>query len=169
MWTVDFAIKLLSVIIAAVAFSILFSVRPKHLLIDAIGATATIIIYTFIEFRGLSLFAAAFVSTVVAAIYSEVCARIGRAPTIVFLVPCLLPTIPGGALYRSMSAFLGRNYEAGLDYLMTTFKISIGIAGGIVTVSILVKIVMGFLDMIRSRGVVAVEVEKVDEEENSEI
>ena len=161
MWTVDFAIKLLSVIIAAVAFSILFSVRPRYLWLDAIGATATIILYTFIEFCGFSIFTAAFVSTVVAAVYSEFCARIGRAPTIVFLVPCLLPTIPGGSLYRAMNAFLGRNYEAGLDYLMTTLKISIGIAGGIVTVSIFVKIVMGFLDMIRNRG--------VGEEEDSEI
>ena len=137
MWTVDFAIKLLSVIIAAVAFSILFSVRPKHLLIDAIGATATIIIYTFIEFRGLSLFAAAFVSTVVAAIYSEGCARIGRAPTIVFLVPCLLPTIPGGALYRSMYNLLQGNPPEFLRNISITGQVILGIALGLSVATVL--------------------------------
>ena len=152
MWTLDFIIKLTSVTVGTVAFAVLFGVRPKHLLTVGICAAITMALYAFIEFYGLSLFTAAFVSTILAAVYSEVCARVRRAPAIVFLVPCLLPTIPGGSLYRAMSAFLSKNYQSGLEYLMTTLKISIGIAGGIVTVSLLVKIVMSVLDMIRNRG-----------------
>ena len=151
MWTLDFIIRLLSVTIGTVAFAMLFGVRPKHLLPVAFGSAMTMALYALIEFYGFSLFTAAFVSTIVAAVYSEICARVGRAPAIVYLVPCLLPTIPGGSLYRAMSAFLGKNYQSGLEYLLTTLKISIGIAGGIVTVSLLVKIVMSVLDMIRSR------------------
>ena len=142
MWTLDFIIRLFSVTVGTVAFSILFGVRPKHLLSVGIGAAVTMALYSFIEFCGFSLFTAAFISTVVAAIYSEVCARVRRAPAIVFLVPCLLPTIPGGSLYRAMSSFLGKNYDVGFEYLMTTLKISIGIAGGIVTVSIIFSIIV---------------------------
>ena len=153
MWTLDFIIRLLSVTIGTVAFAMLFGVRPKHLLPVTFGSAMTMALYALIEFYGFSLFSAAFVSTIVAAVYSEICARVGRAPAIVYLVPCLLPTIPGGSLYRAMSAFLGKNYQSGLEYLLTTLKISIGIAGGIVTVSILFGIWVDFVAKRKARRI----------------
>ena len=90
--------------------------------------------------------------SVFAAIMSEVCARLRRAPAIVFLVPFLLPNIPGGSLYRTMSNFLERNTETAFEYLMITLKVSIGIAGGIVTVSLLVKVVMSFIETVKNKS-----------------
>ena len=151
MWTIDFIVGLVSVTIGTVAFSILFGVRPKHLPMVGIGAAGTMIIYSLIEYFGFSLFSAAFISTVAAAVFSEFCARVRRAPAIVFLVPSLLPTIPGGSLYRAMSAFLAKDHQAGLDHLMLTLKVSIGIAGGIVTVSLVVKVVMSIIEGIKAK------------------
>lgn len=152
MWTLEFFIKLISVTVGTVCFAMLFGVRPKHLTICFIGAALTFAVYSVIEFFGMSLFSAAFISTVFAAIMSEVCARLRRAPAIVFLVPFLLPNIPGGSLYRTMSKFLERNTEMAFEYLMITLKVSIGIAGGIVTVSLLVKVVMSFIETVKNKS-----------------
>jgi len=154
MWNLEFFIKLVSVTIGAMCFSMLFGVRPRHLPVATVGAAFTFVIYSLIEFFGMSLFSAAFISTVIAAVYAEICARWRRAPAIVFLVPCLLPTIPGGSLYRTMSNLLARNYSVGLEYLMITLKVSIGIAGGIVTVSLIVKVITSFVDSIRGKRTV---------------
>ena len=151
MWTLEFFIQLISVTIGTVCFAILFGVRPKHLPIAFVGAAVTFTSYSIIEHMGLSLFSAAFLSTVLAALLSEFCARWRRAPAIVFLVPFLLPTIPGGSLYRTMSNLLTRDYEVALEYLMITLKVSIGIAGGIVTVSLFVKIVTSFIETVRNK------------------
>ena len=129
MWTLEFFVQLISVTIGTVCFAILFGVRPKHLPFAFVGAAVTFIAYSIIEHFGMSLFSAAFLSTVLAALLSEFCARWRRAPAIVFLVPFLLPTIPGGSLYRTMSNLLLRNYDLAIEYLLITLKVSIGIAG----------------------------------------
>ena len=77
----------------------------------------------------------------VTALLAEIFSRIRKAPTIVFLLPGVIPTVPGGALYRAMRAILLFDFEEALEYLLVTLQIGLGIAGGIMTVSIIFGIV----------------------------
>ena len=140
MWDLEFWVRLVSVVVGTVCFSVIFYVRPKHLPLAALGSAITFVAYSLIIYLEMSLFAAGFISTVAAALFAEVCARVCRAPALVFLIPCLLPTVPGGDLYHAMSNFLAKNSTLGYEYLMSALKISIGIAGGIVTVSLAVTL-----------------------------
>ena len=150
MWTLEFFVQLISVTIGSIGFSILFGIRPRHLPLAFVGSALTFIAYSIIEFFGMSLFSAAFLSTVLAGLLSELCARWRRAPAIVFLISFLLPTIPGGALYRTMSNLLLRDYDLSFEYLMITLKVGVGIAGGIVTVSLFVKIVTSIIETVKN-------------------
>ena len=89
------------------------------------------------------MFAAAFVATAVAAVFSECCARLRRAPAPVFLVPGTIPIVPGGDLYYTMRYLLSGEFADFAQYLVRAVLVGLGIGGGIVTVSLVVGLIFG--------------------------
>jgi uncharacterized membrane protein YjjB (DUF3815 family) len=71
------------------------------------------------------------------AIFSEICARGFRAPAVVFLFPCAIPIVPGGALYNSMYNLLKNNPVAFLDNISITGQVILGIALGLSVSSVI--------------------------------
>ena len=78
----------------------------------------------------------------VTALYAELFARLKRAPTIVFVLTGIVPTVPGGSLYRGMRDLLLKNVNGAIDNFTATLEVGSGIAGGIVTVSIIFSIIV---------------------------
>ncbi len=119
--------------IASVSFAILFRVNKRHLLWAGIGSILTFAIYYALDDR---LFLAAIVSAIFTALYSEICARVHKAPTLVFLITGVIPTVPGRYLYNTMRCFVEGNLTEGGQYFLDTMTISLGIAAGVVGVAI---------------------------------
>ena len=139
----SFLLSSIGALISSLAFAILFSVAPRHLFWGSIAGLFTYIVYYAVEFFTVgALFPAAFLSTMVTALIAEIASRVRKAPTIIFLIPGVIPTVPGGLLYRAMRSFLLHDFEAGLAYTMQTLQIGLGIAGGIFTISIIFGIVV---------------------------
>lgn len=142
----DFLVSFLMAGIGTLGFSLMFRSRMKYLFILGIGGALTYAVYYFFEINIFkSVFAAAFFSSAFSAVYSEIFARIKRAPAIIFLAPCAIPIVPGSSLYYAMASLISRDMEAALRHLTNAAVIGIGIAGGIMAVSILVNIYMGIL------------------------
>jgi uncharacterized membrane protein YjjB (DUF3815 family) len=140
-FTTDLLVKLITSVFASIAFAILFKVNKRHLLYIAISSPLTYAVYhTIIYFSG-SDFSAAFISTLVAAIISEIFARTRKAPTLIFLFPSVISTVPGGNLYYAMKGMLTEDYTSAFEQLLIAIRVGIGIAGGIVTVSIIVNVI----------------------------
>jgi uncharacterized membrane protein YjjB (DUF3815 family) len=119
--------------IASVSFAVLFKVNKRHLLWAGIGSILTFAIYYVLDDR---LFLAAIVSAIFTALYSEICARVHKAPTLVFLITGVIPTVPGRYLYNTMRCFVEGNLMEGGQYFLDTMTISLGIAAGVVGVAI---------------------------------
>lgn len=136
----DFLIGFITACIATCGFSVIFHVRPKYLVWASIGGGLTYAIYFLIECLGWYGFAPAFFSAMFAAFYSEILARVLRTPATVFLFPCAITIVPGSCLYYSMTGFISQNYTAAFHKLIEMLSIGIGIAGGIVVISILFNI-----------------------------
>ena len=124
--------------IASVAFAIIFRVNKKHLLYAGIGSIITFAIYYLLD---ENLFLAALVSAIFTALYSEISARIHKAPTLVFLITGVIPTVPGRYLYFTMRYLLEQNWTLALSYFRDTMMIALGIAAGAFGVAILWGIV----------------------------
>ena len=106
-----FFIASLGAVLGSVSFAILFNIAPRHLLCGTVCGLLTFLVYYTVEFfTGGMVFPAAFVSTMFTALYAEITSRVRKAPTIVFLIPGVIPTVPGGALYRAMRALLLLDY-----------------------------------------------------------
>jgi len=130
-------ITLLTAVLGSVGFSIIFYMKPRRLPFAALGGLLTCAVYLlFKEWVGGELISN-LVAALVGAVFSEVTARLTKAPVPVYLVPCIVPLVPGGALYEAMSHFVSGEYAAGGAYALITLQVAVGIAGGIITASVL--------------------------------
>ena len=146
-----FFIASIGAFIGSVSFATIFKVAPRHLIYGGIAGLLTYVVYYAVEFfSGGMAFPAAFVSTMCAALFAEIASRTRKAPTIVFLIPAVIPTVPGGTLYRAMRALLMLDFDAAFEALLVALQIGLGIAGGILTVSIVFGIVMERIGRIKT-------------------
>lgn len=90
----------------AVGFALLFGVRGKKLFWIAGGGAVGYGAYAFFLGMGQGVFSALLLATLLTALLSEALARIQKAPVLLFLVPMLIPLIPGGDLYYAMYSFV---------------------------------------------------------------
>ena len=76
-----------------------------------------------------SVAAAAFAS-----LYSEAVARMKHAPATVFYIPALIPLVPGGSLYYTMSYAVRSDWDMVRLYAGNTMYCAVGIAVGLCVV-----------------------------------
>ncbi len=128
-------IMILMGLIGTLGFSLLFHVTGKKLIAIALGGAASTAIYLLILEMTDQKAAALLVSTAAIGILAEVFARCFKAPVISFLVPMLVPLIPGSDLYYTTS-FLIRGQSAAFTERVESLLWQAGaIAFGIILVS----------------------------------
>lgn len=129
--------------IGAVCFAVLFNVRCNKLWIIAGASALSWMGYAACMLAGVGVFWAFFCGTAVAALISEILARIVRAPVLMLLVPILIPLIPGSDLYHMMSNLVRGQETAMLKYARLLLLEAGAIALGIICVASVMGIVMG--------------------------
>lgn len=95
--------------IGAMGFSVLFNIRGYKVVLCSIGGALAWSVYLICVENGMEIFTALFVAAIAAADSSELLARVVKAPVLLFLVPILIPLIPGSDLYYMMSFLCWRN------------------------------------------------------------
>ena len=122
----------ISALIGTIGFALIFKISLRKLPIVAIGGLVTYTVYAIFLFllSGNEL-VATFMAALFMALFSEICARAIRAPAVVFLFPCAIPIVPGGALYRTMYALLTNDNAGFVKNLTITGQVILGIALGL--------------------------------------
>ena len=140
MWNLNFAIQLFTAFIGTLGFSIMFKLDKKHLVPAMLAGGFTFFVYYVIEVLTASLFLAAFIASIASAVISELLARVRHAPTILFILPCAIPIVPGGSLYNAMFHLISKKLDLAWQYLANTLLVAIGIAGGLAAVTLVLHI-----------------------------
>lgn len=140
-FTLTLLIRIITSFICSIAFAVIFRVASRHLLPAGLAGVIVYFIYHVIVCIGGGVFAAAFFSTAAGAAFAEVYARVRRCPVIIVLSASIIPTVPGGDLYRTMQAILLGNADKALIHLADTMSIALGIAGGIVIIALTFRII----------------------------
>ncbi len=125
--------------LATVGFSIFFNSPIKSLIpagiIGATGWTTYILLFDFSQNSILAnLFAALLISLI-----SEILARKMKYPAIIFVIPGILPLIPGLGLYNTMLSLVEGNYTNALSVGSSSLFSSAAIALGVLLITSLVK------------------------------
>ena len=119
---------------AAFAFGMLYRV-PQNQLLSAgiIGGLGWVIASESSMY--VSQVVAVFIGAASVATLSEFWARRAHQPATLFLIPGIIPLVPGGDAYVTMLSFLQGDYVMGLAQLVSTVFLAGAIGGGIIVIS----------------------------------
>ncbi|NLM26340.1 MAG: threonine/serine exporter [Firmicutes bacterium] len=130
--------KIVAAFIASLSFATLYKVQSQQIMAAGIVGTIGWLINYYLSQYGNDV-VAIFAAATAVALSSEIFARIRLQPVPVFLVPGIIPLVPGGQAYQTMLSFLQGNYLAGVEQLVNTLFLAGAIAGGIMLVSSLFR------------------------------
>lgn len=127
--------------IATMAFAVLFQAPKKIVLIDGvIGAIGWVVFIYLRHDLGYTSFVSNFCATISLALASELSSRIFKQPVTVFVIPGIVPLVPGLGIYQGMFAIINNEYNNGTSILLTAMTDSVAIAIGVMLVSSLFRV-----------------------------
>lgn len=112
MGMMDIAIQLLMAFLGTMGFAMVFHVQRDKLFLVSLGGLISWAVFLLMGSYTQQDVPRYFIASVVVTIYAEVLARLVKCPATTFLVTGEVPLIPGGSLYKTMSFFMARDYEA---------------------------------------------------------
>lgn len=127
-------IQCIFAMIACLGFVVVFNIHGYGNLLCVLGGGLTWAVYCLIRHLGGAELLCYFLSTVFAAIYAEVMARVRKYPAISYLVTSLLPLIPGAGIYYSAQQAMQGNSAGFVSQSVHTLAIAGVMAVGILLV-----------------------------------
>ncbi len=127
-------------IIACLGFNILFNIHGHGGILCAIGGALAWTAYRLISQFSNDELMGYFVATIVAALYSEIMARVRKYPAISYLVVSVIPMLPGAGVYHTTRSIIGGDMAGFSDYGTQTIAIAGAIAVGILIISTLARL-----------------------------
>lgn len=137
-------IQIITAAIGTLGFSIYFRVSEKNVIASTFGGALGWAVYLLIFKMTASLFFANFTAALIVYVYSEIMARILKGPSNIFLIPGIIPLLPGGTLYYTMYGLVEGNKSLFSENGVKTAVITFGIAAGIVVGAVLVIYIVKF-------------------------
>lgn len=139
-------IQTITATLGTIGFALLSNVRKERIFSVGVGGFLAWIIYLIADHYTDSIMVSNFISVFFISIYAELMARILKAPATVFLIPSIIPLLPGAMLYYSMRA-IWNNDMAKFRYFgyiaaAGVFGIALGIVLGYFVFSQMQKIVL---------------------------
>lgn len=133
----------------SLGFALLYNLRGKRPWIPAAGGALFWAFYLLFRHQGGSAYMGFFASAVLLTAYAELWAIALKTPVTVFLIPTVIPFIPGGGLYYSVSALLRGDMPAFAAKSVETLGLAMALAVGIMLVTSLARPARLFLDRLR--------------------
>mgnify|MGYP002509472253 FL=1 len=130
-------VMILTAAIGTIGYCLNINVKRNKIVYGCVGGVVSTFLYCVCVEAELSLLVQNLIPATVVTLYAEVLARIVKAPATVFLIPSIIPLVPGGRLYYTMRAIVDGNGEDAKIYAMETLVIALGIAVGIVVISLM--------------------------------
>lgn len=146
------AIQVLTACLGSLGFAIIFKMKRRHLATACIGGGSTWIIYLICIHFNLDIFFSNLIATFFATAYSEVMRNICKTPRTVFVIPAVVPLIPGSSLYYTMSAIVASNVILAEHYAVQTGLVAGAIAFGILLFKVIYHVVSKILKKIKGEG-----------------
>ena len=140
--------------LGTLGFNLLFHIRGKKLLFATLGGTISWAVFLALEPWLPDEALRYFLATAVITVYGEVLARVMKTPTTTFLVPSIIPLIPGSALYYTANYALNKEWGMFLQKAFYTLQLAVCLAAGIIAVTTLVRILMMLLRKAKRTGAV---------------
>ena len=128
--------------IGSFGFAILFNIRGKKLIFTALGGFLSWTLFVLFKYLTPNEPIRYFLVAVLISVYAEILARCLKTPTTTFVISSLIPLIPGGSLYYTMSNAFRGDLDGFFDKGFYTLQLAVALALGIVLNSAAVKMIL---------------------------
>ena len=127
--------------IGSFGFGILFNLRGKRLIAASIGGLLSWTLFLVLGLATKDEALRYFIVSVAVSLFCEVMARWLRTPTTTFLMTALIPLIPGGGLYYTMTNAFSGELNSFLERGLYTLSLAVALALGVIVTTVLVNII----------------------------
>ena len=127
--------------LGTLGFNLLFHIRGRKLMLATLGGVISWSVFLALEsvYSGEAL--RYFVAAAAVTAYGEILARVKKTPTTTFLVPSIIPLIPGSALYYTMNYALNKQWSQFAQQAFYTLQLALSLAVGIIAVTTVVRLI----------------------------
>ena len=138
-------------IISGIGFTTIINIPRRSILIAAMISGIGFLGYNLLVGEDYSKMMAAFVATVVIAVLSEISSRLFKDAATVFIIPAILPLVPGAGMYYTMLAVVEKNYDLAGSLANEVFFMSGAIALALLATSSVMKMIFSVKDNIEKK------------------
>ena len=131
---------LLTALFSTVGYCLLMNVPVKKIIPASVGGMLSWLLYLLLKDRVQSVFYLLVLVGAFAATYSEIAAKIAKTPATLFLLPALIPLVPGGSAYYAMLGLVQNRFDDMRRYALLTGQWAVGLAAGICAVAVIRQI-----------------------------
>ena len=131
--------------LGTLGFNILFHIRGKKLVLATLGGVISWAVFLALAPMLPSESFRYFLSAAAVTVYGEVLARLMKTPTTTFLVPSIIPLIPGSALYYTMNYALNQQWDDFARQAFYTVQLALALAVGIIAVTTAVRLITALI------------------------
>lgn len=130
-------VRAITVVGGTVGFSLYFRIDRPKLWTAALGGAIAWGGYLAVYMQTDNLFMANAVGAIAICLYSEIAARVLKAPANIFLIPAVVALLPGGSFYQSVAALINGDIDGFILFVQPTLETIIGIEVGFLVAFIL--------------------------------
>ena len=118
--------------LSTVGFAILFGIPKKSIIKSGfIGAIGWVIFYTTSKYLNSNI-TGTFFAAIIVGILGELFARHYKKPATVYIIPGIVPLVPGAGMYYTMLALVRKDFYLAANKGTETFFIAAAISVGII-------------------------------------
>ena len=132
--------NLLTALCSTGGYCLLMNVPVKKIIPASVGGMLSWLLYLLLKDRVQSVFYLLVLVGAFAATYSEIAAKIAKTPATLFLLPALIPLVPGGSAYYAMLGLVQNRFDDMRHYALLTGQWAVGLAAGICAVAVIRQI-----------------------------
>jgi len=125
-------LTILYAFISIVGFAVLFNIPRKAILLSGIAGALGWFVYLIFRTSLASNIFASFAGAFVVGIMGEIFARYKKQPATIFVVPGIIPLVPGYGLYYAMLKILEKNYQEAVGVGFEAILVAIAIASAVI-------------------------------------
>ena len=124
-------IQIAAAFFGSLGFALLFGLRRRYLLPASLGGMLSWGLYLLLDRLFGSPFVACLAASAFSMVYAELMAHWMRSPATLFVIPAIIPLVPGSSLYYAMSSAVQGDMASARAYGTDTLEIALAIAAGI--------------------------------------
>lgn len=133
--------------LATAGFAIIANVPKKHLASGAFIGASGWTVYQYLIVMGNSSVISCFLGSCLVAVLAEIFSRLGKDATTLFIIPGILPLVPGTGMYNTMQCILESDFKGAAKIGSETLFMAGGIALALLIIVSLARVIVAMKNL----------------------